>query len=129
MQRKHRKRKNNKLIECVKACLPDEKLEYKVESLKATETPAVILLSEYARRIQDMNKVLGESFAPEGQVTLVLNSENEIVKKIPSLTEENRKLVCEHIYDLALMAHKPLSAEQMSKFIARNVKLLELLAE
>lgn len=127
--KKAQEEKNNKLIECVKACLPDEKLEYKVESLKATETPAVILLSEYARRIQDMNKVLGESFAPEGQVTLVLNSENEIVKKIPSLTEENRKLVCEHIYDLALMAHKPLSAEQMSKFIARNVKLLELLAE
>ena len=127
--KKAQEEENNKLIECVKACLPDEKLEYKVESLKATETPAVILLSEYARRIQDMNKVLGESFAPEGQVTLVLNSENEIVKKIPSLTEENRKLVCEHIYDLALMAPKPLSAEQMSKFIARNVKLLELLAE
>ena len=127
--KKAQEEENNKLIECVKACLPDEKLEYKVESLKATETPAVILLSEYARRIQDMNKVLGESFAPEGQVTLVLNSENEIVKKIPSLTEENRKLVCEHIYALALMAHKPLSAEQMSKFIARNVKLLELLAE
>lgn len=127
--KKAQEEENNKLIECVKACLPDEKLEYKVESLKATETPAVILLSEYARRIQDMNKVLGESFAPEGHVTLVLNSENEIVKKIPSLTEENRKLVCEHIYDLALMAHKPLSAEQMSKFIARNVKLLELLAE
>ena len=127
--KKAQEEENNQLIECVNACLPDEKLEYKVESLKATETPAVILLSEYARRIQDMNKVLGESFAPEGQVTLVLNSENEIVKKIPSLTEENRKLVCEHIYDLALMAHKPLSAEQMSKFIARNVKLLELLAE
>ena len=127
--KKAQEEENNKLIECVKACLPDEKLEYKVESLKATETPAVILLSEYARRIQDMNKVLGESFATEDQVTLVLNSENEIVKKIPSLTEENRKLVCEHIYDLALMAHKPLSAEQMSKFIARNVKLLELLAE
>lgn len=127
--KKAQEEENNKLIECVKSCLPDEKLEYKVESLKATETPAVILLSEYARRIQDMNKVLGESFAPEGQVTLVLNSENEIVKKIPSLTEENRKLVCEHIYDLALMAHKPLSAEQMFKFIARNVKLLELLAE
>lgn len=127
--KKAQEEENNKLIECVKACLPDEKLEYKVESLKATETPAVILLSEYARRIQDMNKVLGESFAPEGQVTLVLNSENEIVKKIPSLTEENRKLVCEHIYDIALMAHKPLSAQQMSKFIARNVKLLELLAE
>lgn len=127
--KKAQEEENNKLIECVKACLPDEKLEYKVESLKATETPAVILLSEYARRIQDMNKVLGESFAPEGQVTLILNSENEIVKKIPSLTEENRKLVCEHIYDLALMAHKPLSAQQMSKFTARNVKLLELLAE
>ena len=43
--KKAQEEENNKLIECVKACLPDEKLEYKVESLKATETPAVILLS------------------------------------------------------------------------------------
>ena len=63
MQRKSTEEENNKLIECLKACLPDEKLEHKVERLKATETSAVILLSEYARRIQDMNKVLGESFA------------------------------------------------------------------
>ena len=117
------------LIECFKKNLPNEKLEYKVESLKTAGTPAVILLSEYARRIQDMSKVLGESFADQTQVTLVLNSENEIIKKLPTLSEENQAMVCEHVYDLALMAHKPLDAERMSKFIARNVKLLELLAK
>ena len=73
--------------------------------------------------------MLGESFADQTQVTLVLNSENEIIKKLPSLSEENQAMVCEHVYDLALMAHKPLDAERMSKFIARNVKLLELLAK
>lgn len=117
------------LIECFKKNLPNEKLEYKVESLKAAGTPAVILLSEYARRIQDMSKVLGESFADQTQVTLVLNSENEIIKKLPTLSEENQAMVCEHVYDLALMAHKPLDAERMSRFIARNVKLLELLSK
>lgn len=123
------KTQNEALIDCFKKNLNQDKLQYQVESLKAQGTPAVILLSEYARRIQDMSRVLGESFADQTQMTLVLNSENPIIRSIPNLKEEDQKLVCEHVYDLAFMAHKPLGAEQMSRFIERNVTLLNLLTE
>lgn len=127
--KKAEEEQNKGLIDCFKKYLKQDKLQYQVESLKAQSTPAVILLSEYARRIQDMSRILGESFADQTQMTLVLNSENPIIKSIPNLKEEDQQLVCEHIYDLAMMAHKPLSAEQMSQFIARNVKLLNLVTE
>ena len=100
-----------------------------MERLKAVGTPAVILLSEYARRVQDMTRALGESFAGQNQVTLVLNSENPVVQSIPTLPKEDQELVCRHIYDLAMLAHRPLSAEQMQAFVARNVKILELLTK
>ena len=115
------------LIDIFKKYINNDKLQYKVESLKAASTPAVMLLSEYARRIQDMSRVMGQSFPDQSETTLVLNSENPVIQKIPELSEENQELVCKHICDLALMAHKPLTAEQMSEFTARNVKLLELL--
>ena len=120
---------SKELIDCFKSYLGDEKLEYQVESLKAVGTPAVILLSEYARRVQDMTRALGESFAGQNQVTLVINSENPVVQSIPTLPKEDQELVCRHIYDLAMLAHRPLSAEQMQAFVARNVKILELLTK
>ena len=61
-----------------------------MESLKAQDTPAVILLSEYARRIQDMSRTLGESFAPETETTLVLNRDNPIIQRLGSLSDENK---------------------------------------
>ena len=125
--RKAEEEQGKSLIEIFKKYLSDDKLQYKVESLKAASTPAVMLLSEYARRIQDMSRVMGQTFPDQSETTLVLNSENSIIKKLPELSEENQELVCKHIYDLAMMAHKPLTAEQMSQFTARNVKLLELL--
>lgn len=120
---------SKELIDCFKTYLGDEKLEYQVESLKAVGTPAVILLSEYARRVQDMTRALGESFAGQNQVTLVINSENPVVQSIPTLPKEDQELVCRHIYDLAMLAHRPLNAEQMQAFVARNVKILELLTK
>ena len=129
-----------------------------MESLKAQDTPAVILLSEYARRIQDMSRTLGESFAPETETTLVLNRDNPIIQRLGSLSDENKnrdnpiiqrlgslsdenkELVCQQVYDLAQIAHKPvydlaqiahkpLSAEEMARFMQRNVKILQLLTE
>ena len=33
------------------------------------------------------------------------------------------------VYDLAQIAHKPLSAEEMARFMQRNVKILQLLTK
>lgn len=113
-----------------KETMGDDKLTVKVEKLKAPETPAVILLSEYERRIQDMSAMYGQSFGDvEAKTTIVLNMENDIVKAIPKLEGDNLKLVCEHIFDLAKLAHKPLSADEMSAFITRSTKILTLAAK
>ena len=61
-EKQQQEEQDKQLIERFKQALPEEKLEYQVESLKSDETPAVILLSEYARRIQDMSRAFGESF-------------------------------------------------------------------
>ena len=128
-EEKAQEQADKELTECFKKYLPDQKLSYQVESLKAQDTPAVILLSEYARRIQDMSRTLGESFAPETETTLVLNRDNPIIQRLGSLSDENKELVCQQVYDLAQIAHKPLSAEEMARFMQRNVKILQLLTE
>ena len=123
-EKQQQEEQDKQLIERFKQALPEETLEYQVESLKSDETPAVILLSEYARRIQDMSRAFGESFGGPAQVTLVLNRENPIIRSLETLPDEKRELVCKQVYDLAQLAHKPLSAEQMQGFMRRSMQLL-----
>lgn len=118
------------LTERFKTLLGKDKLTIKAEKLKAAETPAVILLSEYTRRIQDMNKLYGEDFASlEPEITLVLNSDNSLVQKLPTLPDEQAKLIAEQIYDLAMLSHKSLSADELSAFISRSISMMEQLAK
>ena len=62
--------------------------------------------------------------------TLVVNSNNDLVKSILSLeqtlpSQEKTKTLCQQVYDLAMMAHKPLTGEQMQAFIKRTTSLLK----
>lgn len=77
-----------------------------------------------------MNKLYGEDFSSlEPEITLVLNSENPLVQKLPSLPEEQAKLISQQIYDLAMLSHKSLSADELSAFIGRSVSIMEQLAK
>ena len=105
----------------------------KVEGLKSESTPAVILLSEESRRFKEMSRTFGTSINTADlfpdEETLVLNSNNPIVKKIADLyEEENRKedalTAANHIYDLALLNHRQLEPDAMVKFIERSNSLL-----
>jgi molecular chaperone HtpG len=116
------------LIEKFKNSLENSELIVKAEQLKSAETPAIMLLSEQSRRMQDMSAIYGEAFAGmKPETTIVLNTANDIVKRVPELPEENAKLVCQHIYDLAMISHKPLTADEMAGFIERSVKILKII--
>ena len=120
------------IIELFKTELNDDALKIEVQSLKNDSVPAVILLSEESRRMQEMYKSYGQQFAGmasmfNDEFTLVINANNELVKKLPSLDDDTKKLVINHVYDLAKISHSPLNAEQMSKFIARSNELLKKL--
>ena len=93
----------------------------------------MITLSEDSRRMQDMMKMYGmgdtSMFAGEGE-TLVLNANNELVQYILANPEgENTDLICQQLYDLALLAHKPLPADALTKFVERTNKIMKLLAK
>ncbi|HEX3026100.1 MAG TPA: molecular chaperone HtpG [Clostridia bacterium] len=119
-----------KIAEKFKNSIGKSDLTVSVERLKDAETPAVMLLNEYSRRMQDFSKAYGETFkGANPETTVVLNLENEIVQAIPNLTGEKAETVCRQIYDLAQLSHKSLSAEEMAGFISRSVKLLGELAK
>ncbi len=124
-----------KLSKTFKDALGKENLTVNVEKLKDASISSMITLSEESRRMQDMMKMYGMAgmdpnmFGVEGQ-TLVLNANNDLVKYVAEHTDgENTKIICEQLYDLAMLSHAPLSPEQMTGFIARSNKIMELLAK
>ena len=124
-----------KLSKTFKDALGKENLTVNVEKLKDASISSMITLSEESRRMQDMMKMCGMAgmdpnmFGAEGQ-TLVLNANNDLVKYVAEHADgENTKIICEQLYDLAMLSHAPLSPEQMTGFIARSNKIMELLAK
>lgn len=124
-----------KLSKTFKDALGNENLTVSVEKLKDASISSMITLSEESRRMQDMMKIYGMAgmdpnmFGAEGQ-TLVLNANNDLVKYVAEHADgENTKIICEQLYDLAMLSHAPLSPEQMTGFIARSNKIMELLAK
>ena len=123
------------LTELFRKSLNKDKLEVKVENLKNESVAAMMTLSEESRRMQDMMKMynmygMDPSMFGANSQTLVLNANNELVKYIAEHKDgENTTLMCEQLYDLAMLSHAPLTPEQMTNFIARSNKIMELLAK
>ena len=95
----------------------------------------MIVKDEDARRMQDMMKMYrmsGMDFGMMGgnDATLVLNANNKLVKYIfENESGENVKLMCQQLYDLAMLANAPLEPKEMTEFVARSNKIMELLAK
>jgi molecular chaperone HtpG len=114
--------------------LGKEKLEVKVDKFKNEKVSSVITLSEESRRMQDMMRMYNMSGMDMGGLgggeNLVLNANNKLVQFI--LTNENAEqtpMICEQLYDLALLSHKPLEPEAMTKFIQRSNEIMMFLAK
>ena len=125
----------NKLTEVFKKALGKEQLTVQVEKLKNPEVSSMITLSEESRRMQDMMKMYAmpgmdmSMFGGDGE-TLILNANNDLVQYILANAEgENTEIICQQLYDLALLAHKPLSADALTKFVERSNKIMKLLTK
>lgn len=124
------------LSEIFKKALGKESLEVKVEKLKNANISSMVTLPEETRRMQDMMKMYSAGGAGMdsdmfgGGETLVLNSSNKLVQYILDNKEgEHTDLFCKQLYDLAIIANKPLKAAEMTEFIARSNEIMMLLAE
>ena len=123
------------LTETFKKALNNENLDVKVEKLKNASISSMLTMSEDSRRMQDMMKMYNmqgmdmSMFGGAGE-TLVLNANHDLVKYIvENKDSENVSMMCEQLYDLAVIANKPLTPEKMTKFIARSNEIMMLLAK
>ena len=128
------KEEKETLTDVFHKALNNDKLEVKVEKLKNASVSSMIVLSEETRRMQDMMKMYNMyGMDPNmfgGPATLVLNANNELVQYIFNHKDsEHVPMMCEQLYDLAMLSHKPLAPEEMTKVITRSNKIMMLLAK
>jgi molecular chaperone HtpG len=119
----------------MKKALKNDKITIKVEKLKNKKVSSMITLSEENRRMQDMMKMYSMpgmdmgTFGNEGE-TLILNVNHPLVQYVIEHQDgENVDMICEQLYDLAKIQHAPLSADAMTKFIARSNEIMMLLTK
>ena len=121
--------KSKAVIEKFKSRINDENLKIEAKILKNPDIPAVILLGEESRRMQEMYRSYGQQMAGmasmfHDEFTLVINMNNSLIQKLDTLSEEDANLVMDQVYDLAKISHSPLPADAMTKFIERSNMLL-----
>ena len=123
----------DKLTEIFKKATGKDKLNVKVENLKNENVSSMITLSEDSRRMAEMMKVYNMGgmdpamFGNEGE-TLVLNASNKLVKYVLDNPDgEYTDKICCQLYDLAMLANKPLSPEEMTAFVTRSNEILGML--
>ena len=122
------------LSELFKKALNKDNLTVKVESLKNENVSSMMTISEESRRMQEMMKMYNMyGMDPSmfgGQETLVLNANNKLVQYVLEHKEgENIQMFCEQLYDLALISHRQLTPEEMTKFVARSNEIMLKLAK
>ncbi len=121
------------LSDMFKKTLGKEKLEVKVEKIKSEKIASMITLSEESRRMQDMMKMYSPGFNlgdTDNGETLVLNANHPLVKYLFENKESDKKdILCNQLYDLAMLAHKPLEPEAMTKFVERSNEIMMMLAK
>ena len=121
----------NRLVEIFRKELNNDKLDVKIEKLKDESVASMITLSEQNRRMMEMMKMYGmASMGMDAESALVLNANHPLVKYVVENKEnENVSLICKQLYDLAMLAHKPLSPEEMTAFVLRSNEIMMMLTK
>jgi molecular chaperone HtpG len=139
---KTNKTRSELIKELFQQALNKPKVTIRTESLKSSDQqgspPAVVLLPEHLRRIREMSALLQQQAVefPEEHILLV-NTAHPLIQNLVSISQgsiiqgsgpspaaELATLICNHIYDLALMAQKGFDADGMKTFIDRSNQVL-----
>ena len=128
------KEKRDSLMELFRKVVGNDKLNVVVEKMKDENTAAMITLSEQSRRMQEMMKMYGMAGMDPSMFgtdsTLVLNLNHPLVDYVLNHKEdEHTEMICHQLYDLAILAHKPLSPEEMTAFMKRSNDIMMLLTK
>lgn len=104
------------------------RLTVKLENVADENVPALLTVDEEAMRMNEMMKMYAPD-APEipVNITLVLNSKNEIIEKLRNGSYTDSELVAKQVYLLALLSQRKLSADEMKSLLDGSFEVLKKL--
>lgn len=127
--------------------LENSRINIKTEALKSDDPqatpPAIVLLPEAMRRLQEMTAMMQQKAIafPEEHI-LMINTNHPLIQQIVQISQGSivtgsgespsaqlAKMLCQHVYDLALIAQKGFDAEGMQAFVERSNRVLTKLTE
>lgn len=141
------KTRSEVIKELFEKALNKPRLNIRTEALKSDDPqgtpPAMVLLPEIMRRLRDMSAMMQQQMAefPEDHILLV-NTAHPLIQHLANLsqgsiiqgegqspTSQLVNMICQHVYDLALMSQKGFDAEGMKSFVERSNEVLTKLTE
>ena len=141
------KTKSETIKELFEKSLNKPKVTIRTEALKSDDPqgtpPAMVLLPEILRRMREMNAMMQQQNVefPEEHI-LVVNTAHPLIQNLASLnqgsiiqgdgespTGQLARMICQHVYDLALMSQKGFDADGMKSFVERSNDMLTKLTE
>jgi molecular chaperone HtpG len=140
------KTKSEVIKELFEKALNKPKVNIRTEALKSDDPqgtpPAIVLLPEFLRRMREMSAMMQQQNAdfPEDHILLV-NTAHPLIQNLVNLnqgtiiqgegqtTNPLANLICQHVYDLALMSQKGFDAEGMKSFVERSNDVLTKLTQ
>ena len=123
---------SDEIIELFKATLNKDDLKFEAKALKSDDLPAILLVSEESRRMKEMYRSYGQQFMGMSDMfheeyTLIINLNNDVIKKLPSLDADKKELLVGQIYALATLCNKSLTPDELTDFVKRNNKILGMI--
>jgi molecular chaperone HtpG len=144
---KTNKTRSELVKELFEKALNKPKVTIRTEALKSDHPqgtpPAMVLLPEAMRRLQEMTALMQQQSAqfPQEHI-LVVNTAHPLIQNLVELSQgsivqsggqspsgELANDICQHVYDLALMAQKGFDAEGMKAFVERSNQVLTRLTQ
>lgn len=141
------KTRSEQLKELFEKALNNPKINIRTEALKSDNPqgtpPAMVLLPEAMRRLREMTAMMQQQTMafPEEHV-LIVNTAHPLIQNIAQISQgsivqgigespsgELAKILCRHVYDLALIAQKGFDADGMTTFLERSNQVLTQLTE
>ncbi|BAY36982.1 heat shock protein HtpG [Nostoc sp. NIES-2111] len=140
------KTKSEVIKELFEKSLNKPRVNIRTEALKSDDPqgtpPAIVLLPEFLRRMREMSAMMQQQNAdfPEDHILLV-NTAHPLIQNLVNLNQGTiiqgdgqtinplANLICQHVYDLALMSQKGFDAEGMKSFVERSNEVLTKLTQ
>jgi molecular chaperone HtpG len=134
------KTRNELIKELFEKAINKPRVNIKTQAIKSDDPqgipPAMVLLPEAMRRMQEMAALMQEKAMafPEDHI-LMINTAHPLIQNLLDLSKTTIiqggddsnsmvNLMCNHIYDLALMSQKAFDAEGMKAFVQRSNQVL-----